>query len=71
MTHSIDEAIFLSDRILAMGVGPGRVVKEFDVDLPRPRVDYDVHSNPEYARIRNEAWAILAEEMERQGVEQG
>ena len=71
VTHSIDEAIFLSDRILAMGVRPGRVVEEFDVNLPRPRVDYDVHSNPEYARIRNEAWAILAEEMERQGVEQG
>ncbi|MPZ87115.1 MAG: ATP-binding cassette domain-containing protein [Nitriliruptorales bacterium] len=67
VTHSIDEAIFLSDRVLAMGVEPGRVVEEFDVDLPRPRVDYDVHSNPEYARIRNEAWTILAAEMERQG----
>jgi len=65
VTHSIDEAIFLSDRILAMGVAPGRVVREFTVDLPRPRTDYDVHSHPEYVRIRTEAWDILAAEMER------
>ena len=66
VTHSIDEAIFLSDRILTMGVAPGRIVREFTVDLPRPRTDYDEHSNPEYARIRTEAWDVRAAEMARQ-----
>lgn len=65
VTHSIDEAIYLSDRILAMGVGPGRMIERFEVNLPRPREDYDVHSDPEYARIRGAAWSLLAKEMDQ------
>ena len=51
VTHSVDEAIYLSDRIVVMGT-PGRVVGEFNVDLKRPRHDYDwrsdarVHADP-------------------------
>lgn len=37
VTHDVEEAVYLSDRIVAMGIGPGRIRQSFEVDLPRPR----------------------------------
>lgn len=37
VTHDLDEALFLSDRVCLMGAAPGRIVESFDVDVPRPR----------------------------------
>jgi NitT/TauT family transport system ATP-binding protein len=37
ITHSVEEAVGLSDRVLVMSPGPGEVVEEIHVDLPRPR----------------------------------
>lgn len=64
VTHSIDEAIFLSDRIVVMGV-PGRVLMEFDVDLPRPRSDYEWRTTAEYGRLRTRTWEMLHEEIQK------
>jgi NitT/TauT family transport system ATP-binding protein len=63
VTHSIDEAIFLSDRIIVMGV-PGRVIGEFEVELPRPRNDYDWRGTSEYAQMRSDVWGLLRTELE-------
>jgi NitT/TauT family transport system ATP-binding protein len=62
VTHSVDEAIFLSDRIVVMGV-PGRVIGEFEVDLPKPRNELDWRSTPQYTEIRTEAWKLLQTEL--------
>jgi NitT/TauT family transport system ATP-binding protein len=67
VTHSIDEAIFLSDRIVVMGTHPGRVVETFDVDLRRPRWTYDMRAEPSYARIRARVWELLDHEMSGHG----
>ena len=62
VTHSVDEAIYLSDRIIVMGT-PGRVIGEYTVDLPRPRHDYDWRGTPEYTRIRSDVWSLLRTEL--------
>jgi len=63
VTHSIDEAIFLSDRVVVMGV-PGRVIGEFSVELPKPRAEYDWRNTPEYVQLRGDVWSLLKAELE-------
>lgn len=53
ITHSIPEAVFLSDRILIMSPSPGRFVKEVVIDLPRPRT-VQTMSSGEYAALCGE-----------------
>ena len=50
VTHSIEEAIFLADRVVVMEPGPGRIASEHRIELPRPR---DV-SSPEFNAVRRE-----------------
>ncbi|MFF0816047.1 ABC transporter ATP-binding protein [Rhodococcus sp. NPDC003318] len=62
VTHSIDEAIFLSDRIAVMTKAPGKVKTLFDVDLPRPR-DSEARSSEDFVHIRSRVARILEEEV--------
>ncbi len=55
VTHSIEEAIFLADRVVVMEPGPGRIASEHRIELPRPR---DVAS-PEFNEVRRELSARL------------
>jgi NitT/TauT family transport system ATP-binding protein len=52
VTHDVDEAIFLSDRIALFLPEPGRLTEIVDVDLPRPRTDYDIRAHPNAIRLR-------------------
>jgi len=54
ITHDIDEAIFLSDKILVMSSGPGRVKREIAVNFARPRSRFLLAKEAEYAHLRNE-----------------
>ncbi len=62
VTHDIDEAVLLADRVLIMTNRPGRIREEFRIPLPRPRNLSD-RDRPEILRIKERIWAILEEEM--------
>jgi NitT/TauT family transport system ATP-binding protein len=52
VTHSVDEAIILADRILLLRPRPGQVVETVKVALERPRWTYDVRAEPEFIELR-------------------
>lgn len=61
VTHSIEEAVYLSDRILIFSARPGRPVGEVVVDLPKPRHAVGARELPEFAGVRRQVTDILAE----------
>jgi NitT/TauT family transport system ATP-binding protein len=64
ITHSIDEALFLSDRVLLMSSQPGKIVEEIKIDLPRPRKLEEIRSNPIIAKKFIEIWSHLQNEVQ-------
>jgi ABC-type nitrate/sulfonate/bicarbonate transport system ATPase subunit len=56
VTHSLDEALFLADRIVLMGPRPGTVEEVLPIELPRPRWDYDFRASPEFLERRGYLW---------------
>lgn len=55
ITHDVDEAVFLSNRVIVMAAQPGRIYDVIDVDLPYPRAE-DFRLSPEFAALRNRVW---------------
>ena len=59
VTHSVDEAIMLSDQIILLNPRPGRVAEILDVSLPHPRWSYDVRARPEFIALRAYLWSRI------------
>jgi NitT/TauT family transport system ATP-binding protein len=62
VTHQIEEAIYLSDRVMVMTKRPGHAKKIFAIDLPRPR-DYEMRVTPEFNNLKLEIWRALKDEI--------
>jgi len=62
ITHSIDEAITLADRVVVISYRPGRIKEVVDVNLARPRFDYDIKLLPEYGELRDHIWRLVKDE---------
>lgn len=65
VTHSIDEAIVLADRIVVMSAGPGTIKAKIPVPFSRPRGLSSVRTDPAFAEIFSEVWDLLREEVVR------
>lgn len=64
VTHSIDEAVFLADRVAVVTARPGTIKEIIEIDLPRPR-NGDVRSSSEFAANRHKVWDALKAEVNK------
>jgi NitT/TauT family transport system ATP-binding protein len=62
VTHDIEEAVYLSDRVMVFTARPGKLKQEVKIDLPRPR-GIEVKKSPEFMDHRNRIWDLLREEV--------
>jgi NitT/TauT family transport system ATP-binding protein len=68
ITHDIEEALLLADRVYVMTARPGRIKKTITVHIPRPRA-MEVTTSPEFNQLRREVLALIREESQRAAVE--
>jgi NitT/TauT family transport system ATP-binding protein len=64
VTHSMDEAVYLSDRVVVMTPRPGKVAEVLDVPLPRPRAAEAVRRDPKFVDLTNYIWDTLKKAVE-------
>ena len=65
ITHSVDEAVTLGDRIMIMTAQPGRAKAMIDVPFARPRNVLDLRADPRYGALIHRIWGDLREEVQR------
>jgi NitT/TauT family transport system ATP-binding protein len=66
ITHDLDEAVVLADKVAVMTSGPGSIKAVYDIDLPRPRGSVqDVRFEPRFLELQHEIWSTLRDEVQR------
>jgi NitT/TauT family transport system ATP-binding protein len=64
ITHDLDEAIAMSDRVVVLAAGPGsHPIGEFTIDLPRPRDVAEVRHQPRFVELHTQIWNVLRDEV--------
>ena len=64
VTHDLEEAIALADKVVVLTAGPGTVKAEFDIHLPRPRVVQEIRFDPTFTRLYGQIWEALRDEVD-------
>src|SRR3546814_18260666 len=63
ITHDLDEAIAMSDRVVVLSAGPAtHPIGKFDIDIPRPRAVAEVRRNPRFFELHKAFWDVLHDE---------
>jgi NitT/TauT family transport system ATP-binding protein len=70
VTHQIDEAVFLSDRVLVFARRPGRLRETVKIDLPRPRAR-GLKRTPEFVRYVDHIWSLIEEDVRQSVLHEG
>lgn len=65
ITHSIDEAVFLSDRVLVMSARPGRIMADIRVPFDRPRTLHELRVDPAFGALTGRIWRLLRDEVRK------
>jgi NitT/TauT family transport system ATP-binding protein len=66
VTHDLEEAVALADRVVVMTVGPGTVKGVYDIDLPRPRgAVQEIRFEPRFQELHHQIWESLRDEVQR------
>jgi sulfonate transport system ATP-binding protein len=65
VTHDLEEAIALADRVVVMTAAPGTVKDVYDIDLPRPRQVPEIRFDPRFIELYEEIWNTLRDEVQR------
>jgi len=63
VTHDLEEAIVLADRVVVMTAGPARIKQAFPIDLMRPRDVEELRMTPEFVAVYREIWSCLSSEV--------
>ncbi|NLU07568.1 MAG: ABC transporter ATP-binding protein [Clostridiales bacterium] len=69
ITHSIEEAVFLADRVVVMATSPGRIKEIINVKLPRPRINSQIRTSQEFNLSRNKIWELLHRDADKKQTE--
>ena len=64
ITHDLEEAIALADKVVVMTAGPGTVKSTFHVDLPRPRKVQEIRFDPRFVQLYQRIWESLRDEVQ-------
>lgn len=59
VTHDIDEAVYMADQVVVMAAGPGRIVANIPVDLPRPRDQVETKLDPRFSELRSQVFQLV------------
>lgn len=59
ITHDLEEAIYVGDRVIVLGGRPGHIVQEIEIDLPRPRDQLTTRENPKFLAHRHHLFGLL------------
>jgi NitT/TauT family transport system ATP-binding protein len=70
ITHGIDEAVYLGQRVAVMTSRPGRIKKVIDIPIASRTTTEDLRSDPEFVRYRHEIWTLLRDEVVRAQAEE-